>query len=77
MLTKSTVKKMYLPIDKVYHLTNLKLVWKKVKPSRESGVINRTGIKDFINVTTAECIGYCLCLDAFNFVMIRIYSWKK
>ena len=34
MQAESTVKKVHSLIDKVYHPTNLKLAWKKVKLNR-------------------------------------------
>jgi len=54
MQAKSTVKKVHSLIDKVYHPTNLKLAWKKVKSNRGSGGIDKTTIKDFINVAAEE-----------------------
>lgn len=54
MQAKSTVKKVHSLIDKVYHLTNLKLAWKKVKSNRGSGGIDKTSIKDFTNVAAEE-----------------------
>jgi len=51
---KSTVKKVHSLIDKVYHPTNLKLAWKKVKSNRGSGGIDKTSIKDFTNVAAEE-----------------------
>ena len=54
MQAKSTVKKVHSLIDKVYHPTNLKLAWKKVKSNRGSGGIDKTSIKDFTNVAAEE-----------------------
>lgn len=54
MQAKSTVKKVHSLIDKVYHPTNLKLAWKKVKSNRGSGGIDKTSIKDFTNVAEEE-----------------------
>jgi hypothetical protein len=50
MQSNSRVKKVHSLIDKVYHLANLKLTWKKVKLNRGNGGIDNTGIKDFANV---------------------------
>lgn len=54
MQAKSTVKKVHSLIDKVYHPTNLKLAWKKIKSNRGSGGIDKTSIKDFTNVAAEE-----------------------
>jgi len=54
MQAKSTVKKVHSLIDKVYHPTNLKLAWKKVKSNRGSGGIDKISIKDFTNVAEEE-----------------------
>jgi len=45
---------MHSLVDKVYHPTNLKLAWKKVKSNRGSGGIDKTSIKDFTNVAEEE-----------------------
>ena len=50
MQAKSTVKKVHSLVDKVYHLTNLKLAWEKVKSNRGSGGIDKISIQDFSKV---------------------------
>lgn len=54
MQAESTVKKVHSLVDKVYHLTNLKLAWKKVKSNRGSGGIDKISIKEFTNVAAEE-----------------------
>jgi len=54
MQAESTVKKVHSLIDKVYHPTNLKLAWKKVRSNRGSGGIDKIGIQDFTNVAEEE-----------------------
>jgi len=54
MQAKSTVKKVHSLVDKVYHPTNLKLAWKKVKSNRGSGGIDKISIQDFTNVAEEE-----------------------
>ncbi len=54
MQARSTVKKVHSLIDKVYHPTNLKLAWRKVKSNRGSGGIDKTSIKDFTDVAEEE-----------------------
>jgi len=54
MQAEITVKKVHSLIDKVYHPTNLKLAWKKVKSNRGSGGIDKIGIQDFTNVAAEE-----------------------
>ena len=51
---ESTVKKVHSLIDKMYHPTNLKLAWEKVKSNRGSGGIDKTSIKDFTDVAAEE-----------------------
>ena len=50
MQAKSTVRKVHSLVDKVYHLTNLKLAWEKVKSNRGSGGIDKISIQDFSKV---------------------------
>ena len=54
MQAKSTVKKVHSLVDKLYHPTNLKLAWKKVKSNRGSGGIDKISIQDFTNVAEEE-----------------------
>lgn len=54
MQAKSTVRKVHSLVDKVYHPTNLKLAWEKVKSNRGSGGIDKTSIRDFANVAEEE-----------------------
>ena len=54
MQAENTVKKVHSLVDKVYHPTNLKLAWKKVKSNKGSGDIDKTSIKDFTNVAEEE-----------------------
>jgi len=54
MQANSTVKKVHSLVDKVYHPTNLKLAWKKVKSNRGSGGIDKTSIQGFTNVAEEE-----------------------
>lgn len=54
MTVEGTVKKFHSLIDKVYHLTNLKMVWGTVKANRGSGGIDKVGIPEFDEVTESE-----------------------
>lgn len=47
MKENGTVKKVHSLIDKVYHPTNLKLAWEKVKANKGSGGIDKVGIPAF------------------------------
>lgn len=54
MTVEGTVKKFHSLIDKVYHLTNLKMAWGTVKANRGSGGIDKVGIPEFDEVAESE-----------------------